>query len=157
MSVKIQICSLAVLEALLSGPEGKEVCLEIRQNIADTFAEKHIKPLMGDTMNQLVQRVQGEMTKEAIAAISKLVGSTSKSYGGYGVTLNEEIKKAIYNQANTMLHDFIKEEVESRIATATNEEALERAIDRCVDDAVAERIRIGVAARMAEISKLAAS
>ena len=77
-NLTLQINSLEALERLIRGDSETEV--EIRNNVVQRFAEKHLKPLINSdsatsTLNQIRQHVESEISTK----VSKEIATYKKS------------------------------------------------------------------------------
>lgn len=165
MKLNIQIASLAALQELLKNENG-EVSLEIRQNIADEFAKKYIKPLMNDdtikkTVEKMTKGIGDNVTSIAENIVEQRIGKlTKQKVGYYGdenryiLQLNGEIRREIIDAVNTQMNEYVSKCVENAIATFTPEK-INAAIERRVNDLVTTAINDGVRKKMKQIADAA--
>jgi len=103
MSLKIQINNLEALERLLGGDT--EIEFDIRQNIVETFARKHIKTLVND---ELISKATEGLKKEIEDAF---VIKTSGWSGSYALTTKarEMLKEHIDLEKKILVQGLVNE------------------------------------------------
>jgi len=118
--MKIQINSLAALERLIGGDSNVE--LEIRENIVQEFAKKHLKPLAND---ELIKKHKEDIQRD-ISAVSSAVSQevehiTAAEFGQFkkdswgkptGFILSPEVKETVVNSAREQFRPMLAQLVE---------------------------------------------
>lgn len=149
--MQIQINNLAALERLIGGDSQLE--FDIRNNIVQAFANKHLKPLVNDIkFDAMLKKVQESGQQEAKKVIEEKLGSfKTQNYREY-FALNDNIKTAIRQSAQEKIMEQVKEAVEEVTAKFTPE-YLDKIISARVDEEVKRRINEGVRAKLDQVSK----
>lgn len=111
MSIKLQINSVEALERLIGGDS--EVEIEIRGNIVQEFAKRHLKSIANDVLNPIKHDLSSAVMKEVQNTIGQY-----KSDGWY-------------NSSNFVLHDNVKN---------TIRRAVEGKFDELISPYFAEKI-----------------
>ena len=119
----LQINSLEALERLIGGDS--EVETEIRNNIVQNFAKKHLKPLVNEGMIKRVEREIENQTvrlkrdiqdkiKESLVTGGLAVQTTKNDWGRYNINLNHALKEELF--------DGVREEIKDKLNTIIKEE-----------------------------------
>jgi hypothetical protein len=149
--MQIQINNLAAIERLIGGDSQLE--LDIRNNIVQKFAEKHLKPLVNDAkLDALFAKVTESYKEEAKKIIGEKLGKFKTINWRESFVLNDNIKMAIRQEAQTK----IMEQVDAAAQAVTEKftpEYFDKLISKRVDDEVNRRIREGVVAKLDEVTK----
>lgn len=149
--MQIQINNLAALERLIGGDSQLE--FEIRNNIIQAFANKHLKPLVNDyKFDAMLKKVQESGQEEAKKVIEEKLGKfETKNWREY-FSLNDNIKTAIRQSAQ----EKIMEQVDAAAKEVTDKftpEYLDKLIEKRVNEEVLFRIRDGVKNKLEQVSK----
>lgn len=128
------------LDRLLGGDSELEI--ELRQQIADQFADKHLRSLLN---NKVFNQWRKTLSTEVDSAIQESLAKTTKQGWRRTVTLNGDIRERIHEAVQEAAEEAIKKEVDNVVAkVATNYEkrAEERfaRIERRVAGQVAEAV-----------------
>jgi len=129
-ALTIQINSLEALERLIGG--NSEIEIELRNNVAAKFAEKHIKQLAGtEVVEEALETAQRAVKLQAAEMINKAVGTWRTSV--YGSTISDI-------QLRPEIEAKIKAEIDSRVASLIDKQvmaAIEAAdLNKMVDNRV---------------------
>jgi hypothetical protein len=161
MKLNIQIASLAALEELTKG-ENTEISLEIRQNIADEYAKRYIKPLMNDTtiksmvdkltvgLTDTVEKVSKKVVEEKIGKVTK----TNDWRTPFSISINEPLKNAITAQVIQQLDVLVNDTI-AKVFQKNTEEVITNAVQKRVDRLVTEKIDEGVKLKLMELTRAA--
>ena len=145
MSTKIQINSLAALERLIGGDS--EVELEIRNNIVQEFAKKHLKSLLetDSILRQSVEDIRKSASNEITRLIHAEIGQLKKTWHGTEVQFGEpflsHIKGAISSQMDAKIKQAVSEYIQSLGDIKTKVDSISKAeFDTAVRRAVREKL-----------------
>jgi len=145
----LQINSLDALERLIGGDA--EVEVEIRNNIAAKFAEKHLKQLANssEVMGALT-KAQCELREMVQTQVTTaLVKVKNSAYYGMKIgDLHSEIKTLIEEAVKTSVDAVVTNAVRADVAKLATQEILERKITREVTSQVNERVTTEVKKRI---------
>jgi len=147
MSTKIQINSLAALERLIGGDT--EVELEIRNNIVQEFAKKHLKSLL--ETDSVLRKCIDDIRKSASSEITRLIhaeiGQLKNTWSGVEVKFEEPFLSKIKGRVNSEMDGMIsklvvenmptQEEIKTKIEAISNQEfnaAVRRAVREKLKD-----------------------
>lgn len=149
--MQIQINNLAALERLIGGDSKLE--FEIRNNIVQAFAKKHLKPLVNDfKFDAMLRQVRESGQEEAKKVIEEKLGKfETKNWREY-FSLNDNIKQSIRQSAQEKIMEQVKEAVEE-VTTKFTPEYLDKIISARVDEEVKRRINEGVRAKLDQVTK----
>jgi len=141
MSTKLQINSLEALEKLIGGDS--EVEMDIRNNIVQKFAEKHLKAVANikyeqeytKFLNELEKRIKEQFMSEfGLEEVRGYYGSpkvlelsrTSKE--SFRAAVQEHVKKFVYDATDVAIHNaretmdtYLKSRVDYHIKNILNE------------------------------------
>lgn len=151
--MKLQINSLEALERLIGGDT--EVEIEIRNNIVQSFAKKHLKAIANDTVFAKVShdvRTASETVarEQTTQAFNKLGMFTGQAWNRTFILL-PEIKDALRDTALTEVNTSIKEAVAVAVATY-DADLIKKRINRLVDEHIQNKISEGVKKKLNEIT-----
>lgn len=116
MSTKIQINSLEALERLIGNDNALEI--EVRNNIVQEFAKKHLKALVNDSVFQnTIHACKKELQAEVDNKVAEKIGEVKKNSWGEvtGMTLRKDIKDQIGTVVREKIDGQIAEAVEGGI------------------------------------------
>lgn len=149
--MQIQINNLAALERLIGGDSQLE--FEIRNNIVQAFAHKHLKPLAND---QTFSKIMGDVRKagetEARKVMEEKIGRYQKEARSDTFILHEEQKQAIINAAKSGLREQVDQIVASTME-AFPQEKIAALVEKRVGQEVERRINEGVKNKLDEMFK----
>lgn len=148
--MKLQINSLAALERLIGGDT--EVELEIRNNIVQEFAKKHLKPI-ADSPN--INSIKADLLQQAITIVTAEIGTLSGQYWNQKVVLKKEVRDELVSTAKTTAQAAIQEAIMQGVAQARADvtpESIKARIDAQVKSTVDAEIKAGVSARLRAIA-----
>lgn len=150
--MKLQINSLQALERLIGGDT--EIEVEVRKNIVQDFARKHLKPIAGDVIKPMIDAATKACQREACDALAQALGTFRKgtySYTTETFALRPEIARELRAEASREVASAIKNAV-AEIRQEYTDAAIQRAVDRQVNAQIQDEIRVKVAARLKQIS-----
>lgn len=155
MSTKIQINSLETLERLIGNDNELEI--QVRNNIVQEFAKKHLKAIANETtfQNEIAtfkRKLQEEFDKkleESVATVKRyyVCGGIEK------VTLHPEIKTAIDRQVRERIDSQIAEAVEGGIKHWEADSNINDRVSKRMDYFVTQHINQEVKKRLEELAK----
>lgn len=154
----LQINSLDALERLIGGDA--EVEVELRNNIAAKFAEKHLKQLANspEVMSALTRTEQALRTLVQDQVTRSI--ATIKDNGYYGVkieNLRPEIKTLIDASVQTSIDSVVGAAVRAAVDKLATQELLEKRITReaatQLNDRVTSAVKKRIDAILAEFTK----
>jgi transcriptional regulator CtsR len=117
-SLTLQINSLEALEKLIGGDT--QVELDIRNNIVQAFAEKHLKAMAGTSqINTAISTVRCSVENEIKAELKKQFGEYADKWR-YDIKLNEEVKEVIRKTTKENIGTFVKEYVIELLSDTEN-------------------------------------
>lgn len=153
----IQINSLEALERLIGGDTQVEI--DIRNNIVQAFAEKHLKALAGSQqINNAISDVREAIDSEVSIELKRLFGTYSNTWRR-DIKLDESVKSIIKEAVLTEIHsvvdsylkeimaapEWIKEKVETKIkqlainiANSELQSKIENVVKNSIDAQVAK-------------------
>ena len=155
MSQRLQINSLAALERLIGNDTALE--LEIRQNIAEEFAKKHIKCLAEEFSATTAGKFAKEMREQVNDEVSRSLGEAlTMSKGTYWsdppkMILRDDGKEAIRNEVRRVIADVRNEAIKETTENLKKEIAVY--VKHDITKEVARQVQAGVAARLEELRK----
>jgi hypothetical protein len=148
--MKLQINSLEALERLIGGDT--EVELEIRNNIVQDFAKKHLKALVNEgSIQRVANQLEKTLASQAEDIINKKFGTLSGDYWNRKFTLNTNAKAALNDAAESAYRSHIQDswkQMEKRLTDRYSEQYIADQIARTVEAEVNKRIQLGVQARL---------
>jgi hypothetical protein len=151
MSTKIQINSLEALERLIGNDTQLEI--EVRNNIVQEFAKKHLKALVNDSVFQnTINACKKELQSEVDLKVAEKIGEVKKNSWGEvtGMTLRKDIRDQIGTVVREKVDGQIAEAVEGGIKlwetdTKSIEMVVEKKfnaqIERFIDSEVQSRLK----------------
>ena len=149
--MQIQINNLAALERLIGGDS--ELEFEIRNNIVQAFANKHLKPLVNDLkFDAMLRKVQESGQEEVKKVIEEKLGKFVTINWRESFSLNDNIKASIRQEAQTKIKEQVDAAAEVVLQKFTPE-YLDKLISARVEDEVKLRIKEGVRAKLDEVAK----
>lgn len=149
--MQIQINNLAALERLIGGDSKLE--FDIRNNIVQAFANKHLKPLANDqTFSKIMSNVRKAGEAEARKVMEEKLGKFCKQGWTETFVLNETQKQAIVSAAKIGLNAQVDQIVESTLE-AFPQEKIEALVEKRVGQEVERRINEGVRNKLDEMFK----
>ncbi len=146
----IQINSLEALERLIGGDSAVEI--ELRNNIAAKFVEKHLKQLAGTGVIQTaIQNARTAVLHQAGEELKKTIGSWSQDWRGQlsNITLRAEIVEKIKGEIDMHVSDLITRRVQDAMTAAD----LEGKVAKRVADITEYRINEMVRAKLDSVVK----
>jgi hypothetical protein len=119
MSTKIQINSLEALERLIGGDTELEI--EIRNSVAQNFAEKYLKALVNGESSQIVLAVN-DIKREANATFKEVatreIANAKTEWGRTTYTIQpsvvEDMKSRVRDSVRDIVRELVKEEMEKQ-------------------------------------------
>lgn len=149
--MQIQINNLAALERLIGGDSKLE--FEIRNNIVQNFANKHLKTLVNDqAFSKMMGEVKKAGEKEARKVMEERLGRFVNQGWKETFILNEEQKQVIVNSSK----EGIRFQVDQIIASTLEsfpQEKIESLIEKRVGQEIERRINEGVKNKLDEMFK----
>jgi hypothetical protein len=151
MNTKIQINSLAAIERLIGN--NTELEIEVRNNIVQEFAKKHLKALVNDSVfSNAISTCKKELQKEVETRVSEQIGEFKKNSWGEitGMTLRSDIKEQINKVVREKMDGQIAEAVEGGIkqwqSTGTVDKTIDtkfnQQIEKYIDTEVQRRLKL---------------
>jgi hypothetical protein len=148
--MKLQINSLEALERLIGGDT--EVELEIRNNIVQAFAKKHLKAIVNEgSIQHVAHALDKNLSSQAEAIITAKFGTLTGQYWNGKFVLNDTCKAALNNAADSAFRSHLMNvlaDSEKKMSERYSEQYISDMINRTVDAEVAKRIQLGVEARL---------
>ena len=151
MATTIQINNLDALERLIGGDSALEI--ELRNNIVQNFAQKHLKCLVNTgALEDVKKSIISECTKRVEELVGKVITGTYR-YDSH-IQLNDAIKTAISSQVDTLIRDQVRGKIEERFKAWENG-AITKTINDRVDVLVKQTIEAGVKEKFEKMLKSA--
>lgn len=155
MSTKIQINSLEALERLIGNDTELEI--QVRNNIVQEFAKKHLKAIANETtfQNEIVifkKALQEEFDKK----LGESIATVKRYYDGGNiekVTLHPEIKAVIDKQVREKIDGQISEAVEGGIKHWEQDVNINERVKKRMDFYITQHINEEVKNRLQELAK----
>ena len=149
--MKLQINSLAAIERLIGGES--EVELDIRNNIVEAFAKKHLKPVLN---SPVFQRVVVDIQSQYDQAMISQVGNIT-NFGRWDqkVVLKPELLETLRTTARAAANAAIQEQIDNGVKAAVaifTPAYIQNQIEKRVTEVVAKQISEGVDARLKQIT-----
>lgn len=145
----LQINSLDALERLIGGDA--EVEVELRNNIAAKFAEKHLKQLANsDVVMSALTRTEQALRVLVQDQVTRSI-ATVKDNGYYGLKIESvrpEIKTAIDAAVQTSIDSVVHTSVQEAIAKLATQELIEKKVTREAATQLNERVTAAVKKRI---------
>ena len=160
--VNIELSYQDLCRIIESNPEAG---IEIKQGIINTFAEKHLKPLLtSEAAKKVLDRIRVGINAE----IDKQVCKSSGGHWNKVVTLNEDVTKSITEYVAMEVQSHIKKNIdkyipdgkipaiETRITEKLKdmERDIKNLVEKKIDLAFEERVAEEVEKRMEEVRKV---
>ncbi len=138
MSTKIQINSLEALERLIGNDNELEI--EVRNNIVQDFAKKHLKSVANSgTIQNAVRFIETTLQAEIKAETERQIGviKDPHSYNSYNrkVILNDHLDRAVKAKASAEVSTL----VEDAVKTATDK-IMARYTPEYIDDVITSKL-----------------
>lgn len=130
----LQINSREALERLIGGDTQTEI--EIRNSVVQSFAEKHLKPIVNsapitDVIGQIKNHAYKHIQETCANEIATFKAST---YGScYDIKLRPEIETTIRNKVRESMDEFISKKVKAAIDEYCNDASLTKRINVMMD------------------------
>lgn len=148
--MKLQINSLQALERLIGGDTNVEI--EIRNNIVQEFAKKHLKALVNEgTIKAEADKLDRALRLEVQNVLSSKFGTITGSHWNQTFTINPKCKSAIEDIADRAYRAEIQKMwdcVENDLRARFTPERIEAEIERKLTSEINRRIDEGVKARL---------
>ena len=114
-SLTLQINSLEALEKLIGGDTQVEI--DIRNNIVQAFAEKHLKSLAGSNEIQTVlSAIKASIQEDARKECQRLFGMYQSSWKHNTVILNEDLKALLKEEVQKEISSFMESYISELVA-----------------------------------------
>jgi len=148
----IQINNLEALERLIGGDSQVEI--DIRNSVAQKFAEKHLKALANtNEISDVLRRVREDISQQTKDLCEKEVATFKTSYGGSitDIKLNAPIKTAIETQVRNLVDDMVRKTVDDALKIWVVEGEVNKRIENRFDYYTKEHINTEVRARLEKV------
>lgn len=155
MSTKIQINSLEALERLIGNDTELEI--QIRNNIVQEFAKKHLKSIANETTFQIeIATFKRKLQEEFDKKLEESIATVKRYYSSGGiekVTLHSDVKAAIDKQVRERIDGQISEAVEGGIKHWEQDAKIEDRVQKRMDYYVTQYINQEVKKRLEELAE----
>lgn len=155
MSTKIQINSLEALERLIGNDNELEI--QVRNNIVQEFAKKHLKAIANETTFQNeIATFKRKLQEEFDKKLEESIVTVKRYYSGGNiekVNLHPEIKTAIDRQVRERVDGQIAESVEGGIKHWEQDANIDERVQKRMDYYVTQHINQEVKNRLEELVK----
>ncbi len=153
----LQINTIQALERLIGGDTALE--LEIRQNVVEAFAKKHLKGLMSEFYSKQSAAVIESVKADSEKIIKEVVASYLKSKGdywaGHTLVITQEGKDVIKNAAHQQVKVIFDEAIQLQLATllAQLPKIIEKKVNDTINFEVAKQVKEGIANKLQQLKE----
>ena len=142
-SLTLQINSLEALEKLIGGDT--QVELDIRNNIVQAFAEKHLKAVAGtQQVNNAIANIRASIEQEVRAECTRSFGDYSNVWNRQ-IKLDDKIKSVIKQEVLTQIQSIIDSYLKEIVSSPEwIKEKLEKQIKQLILNIVNSELQVKI-------------
>jgi len=149
MSIKMSLDTPA-LERLFK--DDNELEVQLKQGVIMNFVNKHMMALLKD---EFLQTQIKEAKDASVKIIEKEIGKVKVDTWGQrnSFELSSDIKKTIKDNAFTQVNDIIIDLVKDRISKLIQADAIDKYIEKAVEDKITELTKVEIQKRADKVLK----